>query len=56
MCRRTWIAAITAVGTLITTAGLAAAPAMAAGGAPTITQGGGQDTFPDDFILELCGI
>lgn len=30
--------------------------AVAAGGAPTITRGGGVDTFEDDFILDLCGI
>ena len=56
MCRRTRVALISAVGLLVTAAGVAAAPASASGGAPTITRGGGQETFADDFILELCGI
>jgi hypothetical protein len=30
--------------------------AVAAGGAPVVTQGGGTETFADDFILDLCGI
>ena len=33
-----------------------AGTAVAAGGAPVVTRGGGTDTFADDFILDLCGI
>ena len=37
--------------------GLAGSPAVAAeGSGPTITRGGSEETFFDDFILDLCGI
>ena len=42
---------------MLTAVVVGGAPAAAAEGAgPTIIRGGTEETIPDDFILELCGI
>lgn len=48
---RASMVAVAVVGAVLSSTG-----APAAAGGPTVTKGGGTETFHDDFLFDLCGI